>query len=141
MKNSLLVTKLVDNLQAHRYVEEARFGQVEGAAFAVLSTWRFMLRRHFLVMVELASDDGRGGGADLVNQMKAIRARARELTGGVTRFRPQAWQWLVISQPSAFRGVEFAEPVMAFDPASSEAEVISGGGAHESFVLKLLSNH
>ena len=53
MKDIGLVVMLSDNLERHRFVEPCEFVEILGAKAAILSTWRYMLRRTACVLVSL----------------------------------------------------------------------------------------
>lgn len=141
MKHSLVVTRLMDSLQGHRFVEDVFFGEVEEWSFAVLSTWRFMLRRRMLVVVERSG--GIGGIADFGPIQQRIRQRARKEAGIAGFWRPQSWQWLIVAPENlaavADEGVgSLHEPLIIYNPDGCVLQILRSGGEDEARVRDIL---
>lgn len=141
MKLCLIATRLMDTLQGHRFVEEVFFSEIEGWSFAVLSTWRFMWHRRFLVVVE------KSGGNCEITEMRSIQRRIRNLVrkerGFAGGWRPQSWQWLIVNQNGHATIADDAagslrEPLMVYAPDSGVLQILRSGGEDEECVRDIL---
>ena len=76
-----LVVPLSDELQCHRFVEECLFVDIAGSEAAVLSTWRFMWKRSFCVVLSMPEHgDPAGTMKRTVEEVRRfVRNRFRKL--------------------------------------------------------------
>lgn len=137
MKNPLLVTHLFDGLQSHRFVEEACFGEAGALSYAVLTTWRGMLKRRALAVVEI----GAVSPAELAKSMAGIRAEATKRTGLGAWWRPQSWSWLLVGSDEALEACRDARlpcECLGHDPVRGGLEVLTPGFEPEAPVRDIL---
>lgn len=141
MKHSIIVTRLMDSLQGHRFVEPVLFSEIGKCSFTVLSTWRFMWRRRVLVVLEIPSGTSRI--ADIASLQRRIRHHVRRQCGLLGWWRPQSWQWLVIVPriPDTMIGAAASslhEPLMIYALDSDLPQILRSGGADEGRVRDIL---